>query len=479
MEMIQVVDVIFDKDVYPRIDWNKKTVLQYVGIMTVSGGWGAFPPIILEKGTNKLLDGKHRLEAAKESNIAEIPVEYKVVPEGMSAKYFAATFAKKNSFRMNDGDLEKLAIEDFTRDPGLNVADWGKGLGVPERTVYNWVSDIIARSKVGREVKAWRLARLGWTGKEIGEKLGVSQKSADDFSKNCQVAEITKLLGENWNPRGLSDVREKLGSESVKESDAWAAAMDGMEDHAKFEKLEWGLRTWDDWSFSKCDNRFGEDWEGRIPAQLIAHALYYFTKPDAIIMDPMAGGGTVSDTCLVFGRKCFSFDLATRDYRPEIIAHHWDVDSMEFPKFLEGRQGKKIDMIFFDPPYFTKKEKEYEEMSEPDKIPISSLPREKYLKFFSKFLTGIKEYMKPDGRLAFLNADWRDFQGTPALKENSKDSVTIFDYYKIITDAGWIVTHRISTPMSTERFNANVVSKMQDKRILGVVTRDLLIAKLA
>jgi DNA modification methylase len=493
-KLISIDKIVWDANVYPRIKWNKTTAESYADAM-IAGD--KFPAIILEKDTNILLDGKHRYEACKTAiKIIEedkkkgkekeldidpeifnsISVEYVVVPEGMSKKYYAATLSSHHGDRLSSKEIESLAIEEFTRDATLDPKLWGERLGVSQRTVYNWVSDILNKAKIGREIKAWRLSRLGWTGDEIGEKLGISRKSADDFGKNCNIANIAKLLGDNWNPRGLEDVRKQLGEE-VKQSDAWAAAMDGMEDHAKFEKLDWGLRTWDDWRFQDCDKRFGEEWEGRIPAQLIAHTLYFFTKPDAIIMDPMAGGGTVSDTCLVFGRKCFSFDLSTRDYRPEIIEHHWDVDEMKFPQFLEGRQGKKIDLIFFDPPYFTKKEKEYEEISEPDKIPISSLSREKYLKFFSNFLIGIKEYMKPDGRLAFLNADWRDFQGTSALKENPKESVTIFDYHKIIIDAGWIVTHRISTPMSTERFNANVVSKMQEKRILGVVTRDLLIAK--
>ena len=33
----------------------------------------------------------------------------------------------------------------------------------------------------------------------------------------------------------------------------------------------------------------------------------------------MAGGGVVSDVCLLFGRKCQSFDLAARDNRPVAV----------------------------------------------------------------------------------------------------------------------------------------------------------------
>ena len=43
---------------------------------------------------------------------------------------------------------------------------------------------------------------------------------------------------------------------------------------------------------------------GRLPAQLVAHTLFYFTQKGDLVFDPMAGGGIVPDTCLAFNRKC-------------------------------------------------------------------------------------------------------------------------------------------------------------------------------
>ena len=76
---------------------------------------------------------------------------------------------------------------------------------------------------------------------------------------------------------------------------AWALRLDGKTDQEKFEELGWGLRTWDQWNINECDDRFGDDWPGRIPAQLVAHALFYFSTPGDLVLDPMAGGGVVSD----------------------------------------------------------------------------------------------------------------------------------------------------------------------------------------
>jgi hypothetical protein len=227
------------------------------------------------------------------------------------------------------------------------------------------------------------------------------------------------------------------------------------------------------WNFNECDERFGDDWPGRIPAQLIAHALFYFTKPGDLILDPMAGGAAVSDVCLVFERKCLSFDMVTRENRPEIRYHHWDVRDTSWPT------NKKPDMIFFDPPYYIKKDKAYGEMTD-KKIPsISSYSRKEYEEFFEYFFRLCHKNSREKSRIAFLNADWRDFESTPASKERPDNSITIFDYHRLLTGTGWKITHRIECPLSTERLNGNMVSKMQGRRILGTVGRTLLIAKKA
>ena len=78
---------------------------------------------------------------------------------------------------------------------------------------------------------------------------------------------------------------------------AWSLALEGKEDLDRFKSLNWGLRTWDLWNWNDClpreihvndkqsvfhwgDKRFGDDWPGRIPAQMIAHILQKFLRSD-------------------------------------------------------------------------------------------------------------------------------------------------------------------------------------------------------
>ena len=251
----------------------------------------------------------------------------------------------------------------------------------------------------------------------------------------------------------------------------WSLALGGADDLACFKELGWGLRTWDLWSWGDCDKRFGDDWPGRIPAQLIAHILYFFTKQNDLVFDPMAGGGVTPDTCLALGRRCWSLDMENRpDTRPEIEPYYWDIKKKEWNSTIPSSKDKP-DLIIMDPPYFNKKAKEY------DKESISGFTKQKYLDFFERILTFLKRNSKKSTRLAFINADWRDFQNKPATDENPENAILIDDYLKILNKSGWVRSHIIQSPMSSERFDAVVVSAMQKKRILGVTSRYVMICR--
>jgi methylase of polypeptide subunit release factors len=114
----------------------------------------------------------------------------------------------------------------------------------------------------------------------------------------------------------------------------------------------------------------------------------------------------------------------------------------------------KPDLIICDPPYFDKKADEYAEES------ISGLSRQTYLEFLEKFFIFLKKISKKDTRLAFINSDWRDFQHCPADKEEPGQGILVVDYYDIFKKTGWALTHVIQAPLSSERFNAGVVSAM-------------------
>ena len=201
---------------------------------------------------------------------------------------------------------------------------------------------------------------------------------------------------------------------------------------------------------------------------MIAHILYYFSDQNDLVFDPMAGGGVVADTCRAFNRKCWSFDMDDRpDTRPEIEPYFWDITNLVWP--IKGKT--KPDLIIFDPPYFKKQSDNYD----PDGI--SGMSKANYLQFLESFFALAHLNAKKTTQMAFINADWRDFQNTPAKNETRVNSILINDYLRILDQSGWEETHIFQAPLSSERFKANVVSAMQKKKIIGVTSRYVIISK--
>ena len=99
------------------------------------------------------------------------------------------------------------------------------------------------------------------------------------------------------------------------------------------------------------------------------------------------------------------------------------------------------------------------------------------LSFFKDLFSLMREHSKPSTRIAFLNADFRDFQGIPAFDEDPENAILLLEYAKLLENCGWKITHLIDCPLSTERFTGNMVSKMQEKRTLGIIRRALIIGK--
>jgi hypothetical protein len=133
-----------------------------------------------------------------------------------------------------------------------------------------------------------RLSRLGWTQEKISNILGVSQSRTSEIIGNTSFGNIDNLLSQG------RDMKYIAGHYHMDLALAWALRLQGKTDQEKFKELGWGLRTWDQWNFNEClpreihvndkqsvfhwgDERFGDDWPGRIPAQLVApHTLLFY-----------------------------------------------------------------------------------------------------------------------------------------------------------------------------------------------------------
>jgi len=468
---IAVSSIILDETIYPRkgIDHRR------VGIFAenIRDGF-EFDPIEVERilgraGFYRLLDGAHRWIAYKSTGAAVVDAVIKDL-EGNDPLLYAAKKAI-GPRQLTEDESRATARRAYTGNASLSSVVIGKAIGRSRQTVDAYIADLRAVSQMNRDIKIFCMHRLGIPQDRMAKRLGMDQKTIHyhlgkmpvlAFSLNGDLR-VTFRLSKGFT---VAQVAQKYG---WPEPMVWSLALEDKNDHDRFKEIGWGLRTWDQWAWNDCDKRFGDDWPGRIPAQLAAHILKYFSKPDDLILDPMAGGGVTPDTCLALGRRCWAFDMMDRpDTRPEIEPFTWDISSDQGLFWPVSSKGKP-DLIVFDPPYFDKKADRY------DKKSISGLSKKAYLEFIEVFLALLKLNVKKKTRLAFINADWRDFQNTPAAEEKYKAGILIDDYLDILKRTGWYHTHIIQAPMSSQRFNAGVVSAMQKKNILGVISRYVII----
>jgi len=462
---IAVSSIILDEDIYPRkgIDHRRVAIFSE----NIRDGF-TFDPIEVESVPDRvdiyrLLDGAHRWNAYKSTGATEVEAVIKNL-DGHDPLLYAAKKAI-GPRQLTEDEARDTARRAYIGNSSLSSVDIGKAIGRARRTVDEYIADLRASKQMDRDIKIFCMHRLGIPQDRMAKRLGMDQKTIhyhlgkmatppnslnSDLSKGFTVAQVAQKHG--WTDPMV-----------------WSLALEGKSDRDRFKELGWGLRTWDQWAWNDCDKRFGDDWPGRIPAQLIGHILCYFSKPNDLILDPMAGGGVTADTCLTMGRRCWSFDLMDRpETRPEIEPFTWGFPSDQQLSWPVSAK-EKPDLIIFDPPYFDKKAAEYGKKS------ISDLPKKEYLEFLEAFFVLLKRNVKKKTRLAFINADWRDFQNTRAAEEKYKGGILIDDYLDILKKTGWYHTHIIQAPMSTQRFSAGVVSAMQKKSILGVVSRYVIV----
>ena len=324
------------------------------------------------------------------------------------------------------------ACRAYENNPRLTSFEIGQAIGRSRQAVDSYIADLRASTELEMDLEIFRMHRLGLPQERIAKRLGQARETIRnhlakmpelanqpkaDLSRGFTVAQVAEKHACPACPVAPADgtgVGPEDRTGGCPEPLVWSIELEGKSDQSRFKALNWGLRTWDLWNWNDCDKRFGDDWPGRIQAQMIAHILYYFSDQNDQVFDPMAGGGVVADTCLAFNRKCWSFDMDDRpDRRPEIEPYFWDITNLKWP--IKGKT--KPDLIIFDPPYFKKQSNNYD----PDGI--SGLSKEGYLEFLESFFSLAHLNAKKTTKVAFINADWRDFQNTPKGGRSSDISV--------------------------------------------------------
>jgi len=359
---------------------------------------------------------------------------------------------KKDEKLKSDLAREFDAIDDKLKEEGKGgFADerlarkhgnWRKGWAVIEK--YPEAEKYGGKNKGGRPETGQLVTGFSW--RMVAEETGRRNTSIKSW---VQLAKKIKTGEENFKIWAEKERKVLLKNYNDKDFDKNKGETD------------WH-RYFDIWNFAGRDERFGIVYPGNIPGQIVLNVLYYYAGKNALVVDPMAGGGVTID-CVDFlnkeecaHRKCLAYDINPVKERDDIQKN--DI-LLGYPK-----EAKNCDLIFLDPPYSKKKEEEYGENS------ISALSRDKYLDSFNAIAKNSFDTIKSGGFLAFIMEPYVEW-------ENAKDSIWVYDYILIFQKAGWIVERIIDVPTSTQRWRPEEFEKAKEIKRMLTLRRQLVIFK--
>lgn len=389
---------------------------------------GQHYPIIINQ-YDIILDGHQRYKACQEIGI-ECDYIVKEFDDPLLEKKFVIEVNLKRrqltdfqKFELDEVLIEideELAQQRMTSQPRSEETGQFEPLGSPD--------------PIGRSVEK-SAKRTGLSPTTIKRSKKIKEKGTEKEIESVRKAEA-----------GIRTVYEKIQKREAKKRLA-ENPPEESDELTLFKHLDYAPKPWDVWNYRR-DDVYGLEYPGSIPAGIVFNTLYFYTEEGDLVVDPMAGGGVVGDVCKAVNREYMMFDI--NPGRDDIVQHDLN----------DGFPVADADLVFLDPPYYKKMEKEYGEES------ISSLDRESYLDFFSHL--SINLYDSGTRKVAFLMSDYTD-------DEDPSQHIFIWEYVKRFEEAGWIPIRHIMCPISTTAIHPDFVVKFRKSKKLGRLGRSLVI----
>jgi hypothetical protein len=452
---VKINEIEKDEDIYPRQQISHKTIESYVEALKAGA---VFPPITAQrisvdsKVKTICLDGWHRLLAYKEYNrlpdvkpIEEVEVIYwkeEVLDKKTWLNELRLESAFRNIFhgdRLSMEDRKSLAQKIVELDPKIENKVLARKLGVTEWTITQWVKEIRDKYYASRDAFMYRLKLLGWSLTEIGEIYGISKETVYESLGKFSKLNLPNDFYERHKP-----VEEIAKYYHLDIPLTWAIILDGKSDIERFElfgKPEYGNEkpeVYNVWNFERRDPRLGDEVPGNIPGQIVMNLLYYYTNQGDLVVDPMAGGGSTIDACLVMGRRCRAYDIEPR--RKDIIKR--DVIKQGFDEKVVG----KCDLILLDPPYYNMVFNSFKDLDD-------------FYDFIEALARNSHSAIKPGGVVALLMSDWTKTEPHICLSG---------ECYKIFTNHFTCIEH-IDVPLTSAQYSGEaVIQAKKDRKLLGI-----------
>ena len=414
---IAVADVVFRKDLYPRIEHSQRTVEQYAEDLDV------LPPIEVNQHY-ELIDGWHRWTAHRKVGAEKIKVQ---ITETSGESHFLELAIRRNAthgLQLSLEDKRDMARRIYNgtpeRDRDGKKAELASMLSISERSVRNWLSRIDKDAKDARDKRIFAMWLACRTQQEIADAEGLSQqavaKITDDFTTFGNLAESSKAEANH-----ATDFTPPI------------------------------YNVWKQQEKTPGASHFGNS-----EVRWVDNLLYLYTQPFDVVVDPFAGSGSTADLCRKRLRRYWVSDRLPVVGREDVIRSHDLTEGLPpLPRWQDVR------LVYLDPPYWKQAEGRYSQ----DPQDLANMDLAAFTETLAGIVSGFAKKLA-DGYIALI------IQPTQWNAPERQFTDHVADLLRAVKLP---VAQRISAPYESQQCNAQMVEWAKQNRQILVLTREIVV----
>ncbi len=420
MDTRKLIEIIFREDLYPRIKADPAKIQEYAKNIDI------LPPIEINQN-NELIDGYHRWTAHRKMEYPEIAVFVTRTTSDAELLELAIQRNATHGYQLSNKDKQEMARKLYLSDRKKYDKDIIKKLlSVSYDSVNDWLSDIDRAEREKRKQLIHELYLACYTNAEIAEILElksgqVVKTTLSDFFGEIQKNPKVNYFDEDWKPP-LYNV----------------------------------------WRFNKLSNDIAHF--GNSEQSILDNLLYLYTLPLDIVLDPFAGGGSTIDICKNRMRRYWVSD------RKPIVEREKEIRQMDICLELPPLHNRwsDVSLTYLDPPYWKQAVGQYSEDAED----MANMPLEE---FTEKTISVVKRISEKQSRGAIAML----MQPTQWNAPGRQFTDHIFAILQGVGNKRLTLENRVSCPYTSEQANAQMVDWAKENKKLLVISRELIIWKLA
>jgi len=475
---IKVSDVVFDKSYYTRSEsQSPEKVNEYAA--SIEGG--GFPPILVNQDSI-LLDGWHRWMAHKEKKLPTIDAEVLdtsgfVLEDGSADLYVIRRKAARSNFRhglpQTERELKKLIRDEYRAKMDKldqkGRAELKRDMAEDYSRSVTYIRSVTSRIDKDLKVELRQTAFDMWLAchsqEDIAKEVGFDRTAISKFLDSLQdVKNGTDAENHDLSENASLAPDHEFDDEDDSDSNSLGVYKLDKRLLVKANHMdEWYkppvYNIWKQQERSDQVSHFGNS-----EITWLDHLLYLYTSPFDVVVDPFAGGGSTIDLCKSRLRRYFVSDRKPIDIRADIRSH--DVTD----GILSPPQWKDVRLVYLDPPYWKQAEGEYSN----DPTDLANMDLDAFNAALSSIVKQYAEKLKrarvADAYIALI------IQPTQWKAPNRQFTDHIGDMLRTVKLP---VSMRYSVPYESQQCNAQMVEWAKENKTCLVLTREIIVWKVA